>query len=92
MELDIFDVLLGLLTILSFVLAFVSEEYRILAIIFAFILMVLIALSKQNKKIGEIKFNQRRLSERLKIYEMFIDMKSDIKELQREVLKNGKRR
>jgi len=41
---------LGLLTILSFVLAFISKEYGILAAIFAFILMTLIAISKQNKR------------------------------------------
>ena len=84
MELDAFDLILGLITILSFAWAIISKEYRILAIIFAFILMVLIAISKQNKKTSNIEFNQIRLGEKLKIYEMLINMKADIKYLQKK--------
>lgn len=85
MELEIWDILLGLLTILSAIWAFISEEYRLVAIVLSFILVTIIIISKQNTKIFEVESQQKRTLERLKIYEMLVDIKSDIKQLQKEV-------
>ena len=85
MDIDIWDIILILLAILSSIWAFISKQYRIWAIIIAFILMTIIILSKQNKNIDSLIFEQNRLLEKLKIHEQLIDMKAEIKELQKKV-------
>jgi len=85
MELEVWDILLGGLTILSAVWAFISEQYRLLAIIISFILLTIVILSKQSSKIGDIIFEQKRLEEKLKIHEMLIEMKAEIKYLQKMI-------
>lgn len=87
MELDIWDILLGILTILSASWAYISEKNRTIAIVLAFILITIIIISKQNKKIFDMNSEQKRLEEKLKIHEMLIDIKSDIKEIQKKVFK-----
>lgn len=90
MSLTIWDAILGTLAILSLVLAYVSEEYRIFAIIFAFVLFIILIISVQSFQLSSFQSNQKRFGEKLKIHESLIDIKSEIKELQKEVFKNGK--
>ena len=87
MDLDLWDLLLGCLTILSAIWAFISERYRLLAIIIAFVLVTIIVLSKQNQKIFEMCLEQKKLIEKLKIHEQLTDIKAEIKEIQRNVFK-----
>ncbi|MDO8459532.1 MAG: hypothetical protein Q7S74_00330 [Nanoarchaeota archaeon] len=77
----LFDIILGILTILSFILAFISEEYRIPATILAFVLMIVIIISLEHVKINEIATDNFKLHEKLKIYEQLIDIKSELKYL-----------
>jgi len=85
----IWDIILGVLSILSIILALVSEEYRVLAIIFAFVLLIILLLSVFLMEIYSIKENQYRISEKLKIHEQLIDIKAEMKSLQEEVARNG---
>jgi len=85
MELRIFDMILGVLTILSLILAFISEEFRILAIIFAFVLMIVIIISIQNIKISSIILEHKKLQEKLKIHEHLIDIKVNTKILEKRL-------
>jgi len=87
MELDALDIILALLAILSAIWAFVSEQFRILAVIIAFTFLAIVILSKQSQKISEITSEQKRINEKLKIHEQLIDIKADIKELQKEAFK-----
>jgi len=45
-----------------------------------------------NEKLDSQATEQQKINERLKIYEQLIDIKAEIKDLQREVFKNGKRK
>jgi len=95
MGLRIGDIILAGLSVLSFVLAFISEEYRLIAIIFAFVLLILLLISFQFlefsslkkdllKEISELKNGQKRNSERLKIYERLAKL-----EVKFDIIKNG---
>jgi hypothetical protein len=90
MESGIFNILLGLIAVLSFVWSVFSEEYRIIAIMLGFVLIIVIILSEQNSKVKDLINEQRKVEEKLKIYEQLINMKANIKELQKKVFKNGK--
>ena len=92
MELDALDIILALLAILSAIWAFVSEQFRILAVIIAFTFLAIVILSKQSQKISEITSEQKRINEKLKIHEQLINIKADIRYLEREVIKNEKRK
>ena len=87
MENNILNVILGLLTILSFIWSYISEENRVIAIVIGFLLIVLILFSEKNERLNVLSQNQTRLEEKLKIHEQFIDIKSDIKELQKNVFR-----
>lgn len=79
METRVANIILGVITALSFVWAYVSEENRIIAIIFSFILIIILIISERNKEISMIKEDIKKLKEKLNIYEQLIDIKSDIK-------------
>ena len=96
MGLKIGDIILAGLSVLSFVLAFVSEEHRLIAIIFAFVLLILLLISFQFlefsnlkkdllKEIPKLKNGQKRNSERLKIYERLAKLEAKF-----DILRNGK--
>ena len=85
------NIILGILSVLSFVLAFVSEEYRIVAILLAFVLLVILIVSVLSFEIFNLKSEQSMLAEKLKIHEHLISMKAEIKELQREVFNDKKK-
>jgi uncharacterized membrane protein YqjE len=87
MESGIFNILLGLVAVLSFVWSVFSEQYRIIAIVLGFVLIIVMILSEQNSKIQNLVNEQKKLEEKLKIHEQLIDIKSDIKELQKKVFK-----
>ncbi len=81
----VWDLILGLLSILSVLLAVISEEYRILAFTVAFVLFIILIISNQGVEISRLKFGQEKLAEKLKIHEQLIDIKSELKRLQKEV-------
>jgi hypothetical protein len=83
MELNTTNIILAFITVLSFVWSYFSEQNRIVAVILGFVLLLIIILTAQDKKIESIEKEQRRLEEKLKIYEQLINIKADIKELQR---------
>ncbi len=87
MEARTINIVLGLLTILSFVWSYVSEENRAIAIIFGFILTILIIISERNKNVQIIEIELKRLQEKLKIHEHLIDMKKDIELLKEKANK-----
>ncbi|MBS3088743.1 hypothetical protein J4402_03090 [Candidatus Pacearchaeota archaeon] len=87
MESSILNIILGLLTILSFLWSYFSEENRIIAMIIGFLLIVLIMVSEKNARIDELEIRQKKLEERLKIYERLNKL-----ELEVEILKNAKRK
>lgn len=87
MESLVLNLLLGLLATLSFVWAFFSEQYRIIAIVLGFILIVIIMLSEQNNKIQSLSEENKKFNEKLKIHEQLVNMKADIQELQKKVFK-----
>jgi len=80
----VFDLILGALSLLSIVLAFVSQEYRIFAVSAFFILLIIVILSSQSIEISKIKEEQKKTFERLKIYERLSKVEAMIK-----VIKNG---
>jgi hypothetical protein len=69
MKIDIWDIILGVLTFLSVIWAIISEPYRILAIIISFVLLTIIIISKQNMEISIISSELKRIEEKLKIHE-----------------------
>jgi len=87
MKISIIDMALGLLSILSFALAFISEEYRLIASISAFVLLIFLVLSFQFLEISEIRNEQKKNSERLKIYERLSKLEAKM-----EILVNGQKR
>lgn len=87
MEIKTTNIILGILSILSFVLAFLSQEYRLIAIALAFILAIIIIISAQEYKIKELKVSQAKLEEKLKIHEQLIEIKKDIEILKEKRFK-----
>ena len=87
MEGKLLNIVLGAITLLSFVWAYLSENNRIIAIIIGFLLIVLILISERNEKLNALSEEQKKMGEKLKIHEQLTDMKADIKELQRKVFK-----
>lgn len=87
MEFDILDIGLAFIALLTFILSYFSEQYRIIAIMAGFILIIMVMMSNQNKKIQDMKEEQKRLQEKLKIHESIINIKADIQELQKKVFK-----
>jgi len=75
----IWDLIIGILTFLSLMLAFISEEYRIIAIIFAFVLSIILIVSLQSLEISNLKLEQRKLSEKLKIYKRLAKIEERLK-------------
>ena len=90
MEPKALNVILGILTLLSFIWSAVSKEYRIIAIVIGFMLLIFLIVSEQDTKVNEIFKDQKRVEEKLKIHEQLIDIKADIKYL-KEVKRNGKK-
>lgn len=86
MGLNVTDILLGGLAILSIVLAIISEENRIIAIGITFGLMTILVISNQEFKLNKLIENQKRLRDKLKIHEQLIDIKKEI-----ALLKNGRK-
>ena len=78
MESDILNIILGLLTVLSFIWAYISEQNRIIAIVIGFLLIVIILVSEKNIKLQQLTESQKRLQEKLKIHEQLIEIKKDI--------------
>ncbi len=87
MESRILNAILAILSITSFVWSYFSQENRIIGIIISFLLIILILISEKNIKIKELEIEQKKLEEKLKIHEQLINVKSDIKELQKRVFK-----
>jgi len=97
-------ILLTVATIISLLLVFATPFIKFDVIYVLYFLVGLIAflilgigwaIGIKNKEIEERlnkqETEQKRLMEKLKIYEQLINMKADIKELQKEVFKNGKK-
>ena len=78
MESKALNIVLGLLTIMSFIWSYISPENRIIAVIIAFVLIILIFISEKNIKIRELEEGQRKIEEKLKIHEQLIDIKKEI--------------
>ncbi len=78
MESKILNWILGLLTILSFVWSYISEDNRIIAIVIGLILIVFIFISEKSEKIIDLESEQKKLGEKLKIHEQLIEIKKDI--------------
>lgn len=85
MKMRVLNIILGLLTVLSFVWAYLSEENRIIAAIIGFLLIMIILFSERNIKVQELAEEQKRLGEKLKIHEQLVDIKADIKYLQKRL-------
>ncbi len=68
MEIKIWDIILGLLAIISFVWAFISEENRTLGIVLGFMLMIIIVVSTEKTRISDAELELKRLGEKLKIH------------------------
>ncbi len=78
MDSRIINIILGTLTGLSFIWAYLSENNRIIGIILGFILMILIIISEKNKDIAIIKEELKKLKEKLNIHQQLINIKKDI--------------
>jgi len=76
------NIILGLLSVISFTWSFISAENRTIAITIGFILLLLLTISDKNKKVQQIENEQKRLKEKLNIHQQLIDIKADIKNLQ----------
>lgn len=85
MESRIVNLILGFLSVLSFIWSFLSEQHRLIAIVIGFVFLMIIITSEKNIKIQEITEEQKRLGEKLKIHEQLIDIKADIRVLQKRV-------
>lgn len=80
------------LAIGAIVLAFyapfrIIEESKIAVIGAIIIFYILVTVFRFNSRLNYRGVEQKRLEEKLKIHEQLIDIKSDIKDLQREVFK-----
>jgi len=91
MESRALNLFLGLLSVLSFIWSFISKENRIIAITLGFILIILTLISEKNIRLENLESEQKRLNEKLNIYKELINMKADIKRLQKGD-KNAKRK
>lgn len=88
-----------LLSSISFLKGFdfkdIQNIYLILITSLIFIFLITWILHKRinenNEELEDTKLEQKRLGEKLKIYELLIDMKAEIKELQNRC-SNGKRK
>ena len=92
MESRALNIILGLLGMPSFIRSYFSPENRIIGAIIGFALFILIFLSEQNEKIKDIESLEKKLEEKLKIYEQLINIKKDIDILKERINKNGKRK
>ena len=87
MELKVLDMFLIVLSVLSFVWSFFSEEYRLLALVLGFVFIIVAVMSVKNEKIEVMFEEQRKLGEKLKIHEQLIDIKKDIEILKEKGMK-----
>lgn len=90
-EIKATNIALGIISLLSFALAFISERYRTTAIIIAFILLIIVLISTQEYKIAELGKRNQRLEEKLKIHEQLIEIKKDRALLKEKNTYNEKR-
>ncbi|MBI5148561.1 hypothetical protein HZA33_02685 [Candidatus Pacearchaeota archaeon] len=65
----------------------IAEQYRILIIAAAILFIIGVSLSGFEKKLKDQEEENKKIEEKLKIHELLINIKSDIKELQRKVFK-----
>ena len=84
MESKALNIVLGLLSILSFIWSFMSQENRIVAIVIGFVLIVFILISEKNVRLQKLEEGQKKLEEKLKIHEQLISIKKDIELLKIE--------
>ncbi len=91
MESKALNIVLGILSALSFIWSYISKENRTIAIIIGFLLILFIFISEKNIKLQNLEENQKRLEEKLKIHEQLIDIKKDIELLKEKRLKNNER-
>ena len=84
MESKILNLILGLITVISFVWAYVSEENRVIAIIIAFMLIILIIVSEQSSKVERVEGEMKRIEEKFKIYKELSILRAEVDLLKRD--------
>ena len=84
MESKALNIVLELLSMLSFIWSFMSKENRIVAIVIGFVLIVFILISEKNVRLQKLEEGQKKLEEKLKIHEQLISIKKDIELLKIE--------
>lgn len=87
MEFDALNIISVIFSIASFIWSIFSEQYRIIAVLIGFVLIIIILVSEQNKRVNSLLNEHKRLEEKLKIHEQLINIKADIQELQKKVFK-----
>jgi len=71
METNTLNIVLGILTLLSIVITFISEKYRLISIAITFIFIIIIIISMQQIKISDIQKEQNKLKEWEELLELY---------------------
>ena len=88
---DIIIILIGIVLSLIIAIQFRIESFLsnnediitlIIVVSISIVLVIYMKINEINKELDNQKIEQKKLRERLKIYEQLINMKADIKELQ----------
>jgi len=74
-------------SIILTIIALISEEYRLYAMMAGLAFIMVIAIQDNYSQIQNLKSENQRLIEKLKIYKELIDIKTDIK-LLKDKIKN----
>lgn len=78
MESKALNIILGLLSFMSFIWSYISVENRTIAIVIGFMLTIIIFISEKNIKVQNLEEELKRLGEKLKIHEQLVDIKKEI--------------
>ena len=84
METNTLNIVLGILTVLSIIITFISEKYRLISIVITFIFIIIIIISMQQINISDIQKEQNKLKEKLNIHQQLIDIKAELKSLRQD--------
>jgi len=79
MDTNLWNIVVSIFAITLTIIAIINKEYRIYAIILAVVAVLFVVVMRNYNEISQFKMNNKKLTERLKIYKELIDMKADIK-------------
>ncbi len=79
--------ILGILGIVIGLLAFINEEYRLIAALIFSAAVVFYTIQSFSQELEKHETRVQRLEEKLKIHEQLINLKADVEYLKKEVRK-----